>query len=384
MKKTEKDAPLSEEPKKRRLSTGGKVTLIAVGIVLILALATASLFLLKPAEKPSVSAGNDEPAQTGTVPGPEPVKDAVNAPVPESALLKSDLNDEFKYDLYEDYAKITKCLNRTSSVVTVPETIEDKSVLSIGASAFSGCALIEELTLPEALREIGPSAFSGCTGLGYVKLPDSLYFLGDNAFQNCLSLKEVVIPQGVKRIGNYAFDQTPFYEANHDEFFLVGDGVLIGYWGEGGNVTLPDNVKMISSFSYNPGEETSPAIRITGLTLPEGLEEIGDYALTACLNVGTIRFPSTLKTIGKNAFSGCVMLVDVRLPEGLERIDDNAFAFCENLSTISYPKSVTYIGADQFENATDALTRIYLAPDSFAMKHFQSSPYADLIVEDTE
>ena len=59
----------------------------------------------------------------------------------------------------------------------------DGSVTSIGDLAFSGCAGLTSLTIPDGITSIGSYAFSGCTGLTSVTIPASVTEIGSNAIR---------------------------------------------------------------------------------------------------------------------------------------------------------------------------------------------------------
>lgn len=61
-------------------------------------------------------------------------------------------------------------------------------VTEIGYSAFEGCALLGNLTLPETIEIININAFYGCTNLSDVSVSGtakSITFIGSHAFYNC-------------------------------------------------------------------------------------------------------------------------------------------------------------------------------------------------------
>lgn len=65
---------------------------------------------------------------------------------------------------------------------------------------------------------------------------------------------------------------------------------------------------------------------ISTISLPEGVEKIGNGAFSGCALIGQAFLPSTLKSIGSRAFSGCLRLNDLYLGAALEFIGEDAFA----------------------------------------------------------
>jgi hypothetical protein len=81
----------------------------------------------------------------------------------------------------------------------------DGSVTVIRGDAFSRCAGLTEITVPDGVTEIGDSVFALCADLTSVSLPGSLRKLGKNVFGNCVGLTEVTIPNGLTLIDNNTF-----------------------------------------------------------------------------------------------------------------------------------------------------------------------------------
>jgi hypothetical protein len=52
--------------------------------------------------------------------------------------------------------------------------------------------------------------------------------------------------------------------------------------------------------------------------------------------------------IEDNTFSGCTKLSKITLPDSLTDIGNNAFSDCSNLKDVKLPSSVTIIGASLF------------------------------------
>lgn len=64
---------------------------------------------------------------------------------------------------------------------------------------------IKSVIIEEGVTSVGSDAFSYCANLAYVSLPDSLTYISSEAFSECKSLQEITIPDSVEYIGIAAF-----------------------------------------------------------------------------------------------------------------------------------------------------------------------------------
>ncbi len=82
---------------------------------------------------------------------------------------------------------------------------------------------------------------------------------------------------------------------------------------------------------------------------------IGDKAFKNLIQItGEVSLPSTIISIGEEAFSGCEYLTYIHLNDGLKSIGDRAFSDCDGLkkSDIKIPSTVNSIGSEAFAYAT--------------------------------
>ena len=104
-------------------------------------------------------------------------------------------------------------------------------------------------------------------------------------------------------------------------------------------ITVPSTVKRIGKKAFSNAS-------ITMIIIPEGVEIIGDEAFSQCQNLKEVTLPSTLKEICNSAFSKCVNLSSINLPSSLQKIKYAAFSGCTSLKTITLPSSL-----DELDNA---------------------------------
>ncbi len=87
---------------------------------------------------------------------------------------------------------------------------------------------------------------------------------------------------------------------------------------------------------------------LTGISLPNSVQSIGDYAFNGCSKLQSASLGTGLKTIGLRAFFQCYALASISFPAGLKDIGKEAFYMCRGLPGVSIPDSVTNIGACAF------------------------------------
>jgi len=156
------------------------------------------------------------------------------------------------------------------------------------------------------VRSIGAGAFEDSMYLCYVTLPEGVERIEASAFSGCSRLVHVEMPSTLRYIGSQAFADLPA-------------------WG----VTLPQGLEEIGSGAFER------AMHLEGeLMLPQGLKIIGERAFAQCGWLETVYIPETVEKIGENAFLDCgiqyVVFEGLRLPE----MADNVFANCWNLADI--------------------------------------------------
>jgi len=187
----------------------------------------------------------------------------------------------------------------------------------------------------------------GCRNLKEVILNEGLEKIGVRAFLNT-KIESITIPNSVKEIDSLAFD---FLKISHisinlnnknfeikDNFFIdKNNKKILAYLDKKTTkVTIPSSIKEIGKDAF------SGCANLKEVILNEGLEKIGDEAFSST-KIESITIPGSVKEIGKGAFSGCKNLEEIILNEGLEKIGHPAFSNT-NIKSITIPSSVKEIG----------------------------------------
>lgn len=213
----------------------------------------------------------------------------------------------------------------------LPQVILPKSIVSAGNAAFAQCTSVTRVDLG-GLTEISDSLFEKASALLSVKIGNNVTRVGERSFKNARKLDTVTIGKNIAYIGDSAFEGTPWLVKQSDEFLIVGKGVLLKYNGRGAEVTVPDNVKVISSAFM--GCEW-----IERVTIGSKVTNIAKYAFSGCVNLTEVVITAKVTEIGNCAFLGCIALKKIELPKTLRSIGDNTFNNCSSLSTVVYKGS---------------------------------------------
>ena len=165
-----------------------------------------------------------------------------------------------KFENLGDCIIVTRLDESFTGHLSLPAFLDGLPVTSIGDGAFSGCAALNSVTIPDSVTDIGYSAFSGCTGLTSLVIGSSVRNIGSRAFYGCTGFTSVTIPDSVSIIGLYAFryctNLTAISVDSGNSAYVSLDGVLYNknvtrliqypYVREGA-YSIPDSVTDIGS-----------------------------------------------------------------------------------------------------------------------------------------
>ena len=124
-------------------------------------------------------------------------------------------------------------------------------------------------------------------------------------------------------------------DADEDE--LIGaniqDGVLLGYYGLGGDIVIPNTVTKIGDEAFKGNK------KVTSVTIPGSVVDIGNNAFEACENLKKVAFTNPDEArknllIRLSAFKDCTKLTDVEIPARVKQIVGNIFKGCTSLMEI--------------------------------------------------
>lgn len=214
-----------------------------------------------------------------------------------------------------------------------------EAVTKIGSSAFKSCSNMKSIDISKNITRIEENAFYECTGLTTIDLPESLITIGNYAFFNCRNLKRLKIRQNVTSIGDYAFSNC----TNITDITLPYNLTSIGNEAFRGCTTIK-SVKIPQKVSNIGAGVFAFCDDLTSITVDSnnGIYNDGNgnnciihtntnKLIAGCANTS---IPSSVTSIGSEAFLGCWGLTSVSIPNSVQNIENNAFSSCNNLDTI--------------------------------------------------
>lgn len=159
-----------------------------------------------------------------------------------------------------------------------------------------------------------------------------------------------------------------------------------------------DEFQYFTSVTAIPDGWFKDRVRLTNITLPDGITSIGSSAFQNCNGLTSINYPSKLKRIGSNAFADCSVLkrVDlcrtedwvipeyandgshpfiasneghlyindvevhsVTIPEGLTSLQYCKFASCKEIEEVYFPKGINRVYGNTF-GGCEKLVRVHI------------------------
>jgi len=185
----------------------------------------------------------------------------------------------------------------------IQNVIFGNQVEFISNDLCNGLSGLTSISIPSSVKEIGSNAFRGCTGLTSINIPNTVEQVNKCAFYDCTGLTSATIGTSVTYIG-----VSCFYNCNN-----------------------------LTSVTWNAKNCTSPFYapnKITNFVFGNQVESIPNSCCAGLSLLTTIAIPSSVKSIGNNAFDGC---------NGLTRVDiSNLAAWCDIDFSVSTANPLFY------------------------------------------
>ena len=256
-----------------------------------------------------------------------------------------------------------KCFsdNQTITSLVIPA-----SVRLIGDRAFYQCKSLHSLTLSEGLETIGDRSFTRCVALDSLTIPSTVTSIYAAAFYDCTGLQNVEVlateppilkspdvfynilaPISIPCKSYIDYQESSMWAAlnlvdpcNENSFVL--DLFLYSIIARSTNAAEPDTV---SVDGYIGGEvNIDIASSIVYNNKKYIVKKIKDSAFRGDKRITTLHIPSSIDTVGADAFNDCTALVNITIDEGVLCLDKQAFYGCKSAENISMGEGLRSIG----------------------------------------
>lgn len=255
---------------------------------------------------------------------------------PNEFVKKIILPDTVRYISDEAFYQPTDWTTKNFS--SLMEIVLPEGLKTIGKDAFGMNMELQKIEIPASVTDIERGAFYGCTNLS------SVTFKGNNTFVHGGAFGSLMYGESFAGFLSELYNEW-LYDDNSSDFF-VWQNQLLAYKGESKTPVIPDSVKAIAGKAFAGSE-------ITGVTIPQGVKEIGQYAFYETGTLESVVIPSSVEVIDNNGFCDCPALKSVTFNKGLKRINDSAFADCEALTSINLPEGLTVLEDCAFNNCVN-------------------------------
>lgn len=325
------------------------------------------------------------------------------SPASGSSTTTIEKNDSFEY--YNDIKNVviepgckklsyvfSGCANLEN--VSLPEGLEElEGQISYGvyAGTFYNCKKLTHIDLPTTLKTVGVWAFNksglididlknvetidyqafAFTPMTEINIPDSVKTIYSRAFTGSNSLKKISGGNGLTAIGI-------------EQPAMMGDVDSVFKYSAGGTLetTLVTNNELLKNYGWAADNRTFAS---TDPSTPSQGESCGTDATFVKSDDGTVTIEGTGK-VDDSAFKDHDDVTKVVISEGITEIGNETFKNMDNLETVTLPDSVDKIGDSAFANdpelsevkgGSDTIT---VADNAFAMDDY-SIATQPLVVE---
>lgn len=266
-------------------------------------------------------------------------------------------------------------------------------VKTISTNAFKNCKSLTELTIPASVESIGYSAFEDCEELMYVNYTGTTPYIAPTAFKNtkyvlnCYmgdfiimggdvlygltpecnkSMTSISIPEDIRIVSSFMIDKIYIQKLDNLRYvYLPKNLERIGESAFSNctkieSVENLENVKYIDSFAFSMCSNLKGSLTlnadiigdsvfaecssITNITLTGNVKELTN-TFQGCLNLSSIKLPSSLISLSANTLRG-TQIEEIVIPQNVTNISPNCFEDCNKLNRIVFLDVSNYIGND--------------------------------------
>ena len=210
------------------------------------------------------------------------------------------------------------------------------------------------IVVEEGVTSIGNYAFYQHRGITSVSLPSTLTRIGTNAFAYCSMYCTIEIPSGCTQSSPNVYNDEHVFWSNPNLSIIASGTTGEVNWSINGRTLNITGSGRMADYTYYA---TTPWYMFMGgvidrIVVSSGVTHIGDEAFgassTAITTVSSVSLPSTLTSIGDEAFAGLSDLASVSIPGSVTELGTSIFYECDKLSSVTLGYGLKEIGYQMF------------------------------------
>lgn len=228
--------------------------------------------------------------------------------------------------------------------VKIPE-----GVTKIGYAAFQNCRALTSVVLPEGLIEIGACAFNLCYSLVSLALPSSV----QTVYGNALQCKKAAVPDGAYVHANQHAEDIMYYDSAeakvYDGNVISNDGTLLfANVFPGNEYVVNANINKVGKDALKFGTDIRLIVENASRPITFGQGAFNGASLASLYldrlvlnekqdlpySIASVEFGTNINEIYPNTFRGCTGLTTLTIPDNIKTVGENAFLGCVTIGKV--------------------------------------------------
>lgn len=243
------------------------------------------------------------------------------------------------------------------------------SVDYLGTYFLEDCNSLVSIDLG-SVSGFGRNFLVNCPAVTELFIPGDVETWADPIISRCENLTVFVTKEGYPVFSALRYAGIPFVVTDADSDFVIEDNILVGYAGNAVKLIIPEGVQELGNYACAYLRNTEEVV------LPESVRIFRDSVFEHCPNLVSVQMPGSMTEFGTSVFSECTNLNKITVPEGIRILPTGAFSRCSGLKTVYLPASLSSVQMSVFVGCS-ALEKVIYAGTEDSRSRISFGRYND-------